>query len=105
MKIEFAGIGYETAKGLARCGATVVVACRDLRRAQEAVDRMNREIGATSTGSLQVLQLDLASFRSIRKFDAEFESRFTRLDILVNNAGLGCIALFASTRPSLKLLF
>jgi NAD(P)-dependent dehydrogenase (short-subunit alcohol dehydrogenase family) len=79
------GIGKMTAVGLAKAGATVVMACRDLARSSEAL----AEIRALS-GSDQVhlMQLDLASQASIRAFAEAFTQRFDRLDVLVNNAGV-----------------
>lgn len=79
------GIGKATVEGLAKLGATVVIACRDVARGQRALDEV-----AASTGSrtLHVLQLDLASLASVRAFAAAFTAKFSRLDVLIENAGV-----------------
>jgi len=77
------GIGRETARQLAARGATVVLACRDLKKAEAAKNDLQ---GAG--GELVVMQLDLASFASVRKFAAELAARYNKLDILINNAGV-----------------
>jgi dehydrogenase/reductase SDR family protein 12 len=52
------GIGKATVEGLARRGATVVIACRDAGKGQSAL----REIAASSgSKALHVMPLDLAS--------------------------------------------
>lgn len=79
------GIGKEAAVGLARLGAHVLITSRNDERGREARD----DIAArTGNESVEVMQLDLASFRSIRSFAADVLDRFDRLDVLVNNAGL-----------------
>ncbi|XP_074526832.1 retinol dehydrogenase 14 [Halichoeres trimaculatus] len=79
------GIGKETAIGLAMRGARVIIACRDVNKAEKAV----REIKFKSH-NLNVLhmELDLANLRSVREFCKSFLQREKRLDILVNNAGM-----------------
>jgi len=79
------GIGKETARGLAARGATVVLACRDVAKAEAARDDI-----AQSTGrkDITVLPLDLGSKASIRAFAGRFRESHDRLDVLVNNAGL-----------------
>ena len=79
------GIGKETARGLAQRGATVVLACREVKKAEAA-----RADIAASTGrsDVAVLPLDLGSKASIRAFAKAFGERYPRLDVLVNNAGL-----------------
>jgi NAD(P)-dependent dehydrogenase (short-subunit alcohol dehydrogenase family) len=74
------GIGFETARMLAARGAIVVLACRDLDKATDAVAR----IGAAA----HVVRLDLASLASVREAAAELRDRFPRIDLLVNNAGV-----------------
>ena len=79
------GIGKATVEGLARRGATVVIACRDADRGQAAL----REIAANSgSKDLHVMPLDLASLTSVRAFAAAFVAKFARLDVLVANAGI-----------------
>jgi retinol dehydrogenase-12 len=80
-----AGVGLETARGLARRGARVLLAVRDAAKGEAAA----AEVRATVPGStVEVVDLDLASFASIRRCAAEVGRRFDRLDVLVNNAGL-----------------
>lgn len=65
-------------------GARVIIACRDVEKAEKAV----REIKFKSR-SLNVvhMELDLANLKSVREFCKNFLQREKRLDILVNNAG------------------
>ncbi|XP_054861634.1 dehydrogenase/reductase SDR family member 13-like isoform X4 [Amphiprion ocellaris] len=79
------GIGKTTAMDLARRGAKVILACRDRRRAEAAVQEIIQE-----TGNQQVIfmQLDLASLQSVRSFADNFLKSESRLDLLINNAGL-----------------
>jgi NAD(P)-dependent dehydrogenase (short-subunit alcohol dehydrogenase family) len=77
------GMGKETARELARMGASVVLACRDAERGEDA----RRDIDAsTGTRAASVIELDLSSLRSVREFAAAFTKRFAALDVLVNNA-------------------
>ncbi|KAK2826824.1 hypothetical protein Q5P01_021038 [Channa striata] len=79
------GIGLTTAKDLARREARVILACRDRRRAEAAVQEIIKD-----TGNKQVIfmQLDLASLTSVRSFVENFLRNESRLDLLINNAGL-----------------
>ena len=62
------GIGKETAKDLVERGARVILACRNLEKANKAAEDIRK---ATKNGSVRVMQLDLASFASIREFAKE----------------------------------
>ena len=79
------GIGFDTAKEFARKGAQTILACRDMDKAREALDTIKAEIpGAT----VEIMELDLASLKSIKSFANAFKEKFNHLDILVNNAGI-----------------
>lgn len=80
-----AGIGKEAAVGLAGLGAHVVITSRNGERGRAARDEIVRRSG---NSDVEVMSLDLASFRSIRSFAADVLDRFDRLDVLVDNAGL-----------------
>ncbi len=80
-----AGIGLETARGLARLGAQVAITSRDPAKGAAAAARIRAGV---PDADLEVLTLDLADFASIRACAAEVGARFDHLDVLINNAGL-----------------
>lgn len=79
------GIGYETAMALSQKGATVVMACRNLQKANPAADQIRQ---ADPSGTVDVMALDLSDLESVRQFVADFQARYDRLDLLINNAGI-----------------
>ncbi|MGW6402033.1 oxidoreductase [Streptomyces sp. NPDC055134] len=78
------GIGYITARELARKGAHVVLACRSEARGTAALDRLRSEVPGAQA---EFEQLDLGDLSSVRKF-AGCHSSGERLDLLINNAGV-----------------
>jgi NAD(P)-dependent dehydrogenase (short-subunit alcohol dehydrogenase family) len=79
------GIGYETARALARKGATVILACRDKDKGNAAAQKISQEFPAAKA---ELMMLDLSELASVRRFAGEFKSRFGALDLLINNAGI-----------------
>ena len=79
------GIGYETALELAQKGATVVMACRSLPKAEAAAGQIRQ---TNPSGELVVMELDLGDLDSVRQLAAAFQERYDRLDLLINNAGI-----------------
>jgi len=77
------GSGFATANQLAEQGATVVGACRRMDAGKAAFVDLG-EI----RGSVEVMELDLASLASVRRFAEAFLAKYDRLDGLVNNAGV-----------------
>lgn len=78
-----AGIGRETARGLAKLGHTVVMVCRNVQ-AGEAVRQ--EVVSQTGNRAVTVMNCDLSSQKSIRQFAADFTAQYPRLDVLINNA-------------------
>ena len=78
------GIGKEAAVALAAMGATVVVTARDRERGEAALAEIRDRAGSDR---VELADLDLASFASIRAFAAAFLATHDRLDVLLNNAG------------------
>src|SRR5277367_5099240 len=60
-----AGIGVETARTLVAHGAQVVGAARDLNKAKAATEQVKKDAAANG-GSFEVIELDLASLKSVR---------------------------------------
>ena len=78
------GIGNSAARELARHGATVIMACRNLGRGEAARKGI---LNAAPGASVEVLELDLAAMDSIRSFARTMLDRNTPIDLLINNAG------------------
>lgn len=81
------GIGLETARGLARLGARVMLVCRDRNKGEAARREL---IAATGNGRISLLVADLASLDQVRRLAGEIQARCPRLDVLIHNAGLMC---------------
>jgi NAD(P)-dependent dehydrogenase (short-subunit alcohol dehydrogenase family) len=79
------GIGYHTALKLARKGAHVMLACRDRRRGEDALERLESDSPGTSA---ELVILDLASLASVRSFAANEVAQKRPLHLLINNAGV-----------------
>ncbi|MFF3493672.1 oxidoreductase [Streptomyces sp. NPDC002795] len=77
------GIGYVTARELARAGAHVVLACRSEQRGTAALDRLTTEVPGADA---EFAPLDLGDLASVRAFAEARQDR--PLDLLVNNAGV-----------------
>lgn len=84
------GIGFISARELARNGAKVVVAARSEERGKDAVKRIQEALKDVPGGASRVefLKLDLGSFSSVRSFAWQFKGRYSKLDILLLNAGI-----------------
>ena len=74
------GIGLIAARELARRGAHVVLACRDMRKGEAALATVR-----AAGGDAELVPLDLGDLASVRRFAA---SREGPLDLLLNNAGV-----------------
>ena len=79
------GIGKEAAKEIAKNGAKVYMACRNLDSADRAREEIIEE---TKNQNIFVRKLDLASVDSIVNFAEQFKKEQSKLDVLINNAGL-----------------
>lgn len=81
------GIGYETAKELARKGARVVITVRSKEKGEATLARLTNEIGDASH-LVSYLLLDLGSLSSVTKFANEFKALDVPLHTLFLNAGI-----------------
>ncbi|XP_030204547.1 retinol dehydrogenase 12 [Gadus morhua] len=79
------GIGRETTRDLARRGARVVMACRDMERAEESKEDI---LADTGNENITIRRLDLSDTKSIRAFAEVTNREEKQVDILINNAGI-----------------
>lgn len=76
------GIGFETARQLARLGYIVWLGCRDEDRGVAAAKKLAPD------GDVRFVRLDVTDLESVRAAAARIESATGALDVLVNNAGI-----------------
>jgi NAD(P)-dependent dehydrogenase (short-subunit alcohol dehydrogenase family) len=79
------GLGFDTARVLAECGATVVLAVRDTGKGEAAATRI---LDRAPHARLVVQRLDLGSLESVREAAEEIRQSQPRIDLLINNAGV-----------------
>ncbi|MGA7624456.1 MAG: SDR family NAD(P)-dependent oxidoreductase [Candidatus Acidiferrales bacterium] len=82
-----AGIGVETARSLVARGAKVVGAARDLTKAETTTAQV-RKGAAASGGSFELVELDLASLKSVRNCADALLAKGKPLDVVIANAGV-----------------
>src|SRR5277367_6060462 len=82
-----AGIGVETARALAAHGAHVVGAVRDLKKAEKATAEVRKDAAANGD-SFELVELDLASLKSVRACADALLARGDAFDVIIANAGV-----------------
>src|ERR1700757_5279202 len=82
-----AGLGVETARSLAAHGAFVVGAARDLNKAQAATGQVRAD-GAKNGGNFELVELDLASLKSVRACADALLAKGEPFDVVIANAGV-----------------
>src|SRR6056297_1035540 len=85
------GLGFEGTRAFAARGATVVMACRSVERAEEAADEIRADAGGAVDGDLDVRECDLASLDSVASFADGLAADYDAVDVLCNNAGVMAI--------------
>ena len=96
------GVGLCTAKELARKGAAVIMPARDMRRAEEAAERIRAEV---PKAQLFLAELDLAEFDSVRGLGDRLRQRYGTgsIDVLINNAGIMALPKRTTNSRGLEL--
>lgn len=79
------GIGYKETEIMLYLGASVVMACRNMKKAEIARDTLLQEY---PRANIRIMQLDMADFSSIDRFVETLSQEKTDIDYFVNNAGV-----------------
>jgi NAD(P)-dependent dehydrogenase (short-subunit alcohol dehydrogenase family) len=82
-----AGIGVETARSLAAHGAQVVGAARHLNKAKAATEQLRKDAAANG-GSFELVELDLASLKSVRACADGLLAKREPFGVVIANAGV-----------------
>jgi len=79
------GIGKETTRDIAKRGARIILACRNIDAANQVKDEIVKETG---NQNIVVKKLDLSSQKSVREFAADINKTEQKLNVLIHNAGM-----------------
>ena len=79
------GFGKEIALQLAKMGAEIVLACRNVKLGEETAEEIAHRTG---NKKCVVMYIDTSNQKSIHEFARQFCKRYSRLDVLINNAGI-----------------
>ena len=79
------GLGKETATVLARKNATVIMAVRNIKKAESVANEILTENNNTK---IDIQELDLTSLESVKNFSHQIIKKYKTLDCLINNAGI-----------------
>lgn len=90
------GLGQESARALASKGAKVVITGRNMEKAQAVADAID--------GDVEVEELELGSFASIRAFAERVLAKHPKLDVIINNAGV-MASPYMETKDGFELQF
>jgi NAD(P)-dependent dehydrogenase (short-subunit alcohol dehydrogenase family) len=82
------GIGYGTAKLLAKKGATVIMACRSMHKCEEAKKKILSEVKTIKSEQLICELLDLNSLKDVTRFAQKMISQGYIFDSVIHNAGI-----------------
>lgn len=96
------GLGFETAKALARAGATVIVTGRNPEKGARALDAIRR---SKPDSAVEFRRLDVASLDSVRSFAQSLARDHAALDLLVENAGVMAVPERRETADGFELQF
>ncbi|KAE8055376.1 hypothetical protein FH972_012217 [Carpinus fangiana] len=95
------GIGLETTRVLALRGVHVIMAVRNTDAGRNVKEQVLKEI---PNARLDVMQLDLSSMGSVRKFASDYNESGRPLNLLINNAGV-IVRQFKLSQDNIELQF
>ncbi len=84
------GLGFRSAEALARAGARVLMACRNLDKGAVALDAVK---SVARDAAPELIRLDLSDLASVEAAARETAALAERLDVLMNNAGIMAVPL------------
>ena len=84
------GIGFQAVLQLISLGHNIILPCKNILRANNALTRIFNQFQSDSSnkGNIYTLEMDLSDFKSINTFCAEVKKRRLNIDVLILNAGL-----------------
>lgn len=94
-----AGLGVETVRALSETGARFFLTARDLKKAQKALE------GIFDANRMEFVEMDQASFASVRAAAKQILNKTDKVNILVENAGVMAVPTLEYTQDGHEMQF
>lgn len=78
------GVGYQAARRFAKGGASLLLVCRNIEKANHVQNELETEFGIP----VKIIQADFSSLTEVRKAATCILENFPHIDVLINNAGI-----------------
>jgi len=95
------GLGKEITIALAKLNVKVIMACRNLKKAESTLSTILKTV---PTADIEIMELDLSSLNSVKSFAKSYCSKHQQLHFLVENAGI-MIPPFTTTEDGFESQF
>ena len=79
------GLGFETSDILLSKGATVILGCRSIKKAESAKKSLLQK---SHNGVIDTIELDLNDLKKVKTASNKLKSSYSQIDVLINNAGI-----------------
>ena len=79
------GIGYEVTLSLIKKDFEVVMACRNMQKAEKAKAKI---LHVYPTAIITLMKVDTSSLKEVKIFADQFHQHYNKLHLLINNAGI-----------------
>ncbi|XP_039315479.1 retinol dehydrogenase 12 [Solenopsis invicta] len=109
------GIGKETARDLYARGGKIIMACRNMEKANQAMEdiknnppsyiKVTKEEYIKNAGELAIYILDLTSIKSVIECARNLLTNESTIDILINNAGVATQKSNGKTEDGIQITF
>lgn len=98
------GIGFVTAREMARQGCHIIMACRSMDKGEKARQNILESVATRNDQQIIVMPLDLSSFASVTKFGKDFNSKNMKIDYLINNAGIMALPDYRTSKDGFEMV-
>jgi NAD(P)-dependent dehydrogenase (short-subunit alcohol dehydrogenase family) len=95
------GLGFQVSLMLAKKSAEIILACRNLEKAQKAIEDIQNEC---PDAKLFMVKLDLSDLNSVGQCAGKVKEKYDHLDLLINNAGI-MVPPFSRTKQKFEMQF
>jgi len=79
------GLGFCTAKALAKKNCHVILSCRTL---EKSIATKNKLLKLVPQAQLSTIEIEMADFNNVSNKCEQISNEYEKLDLLINNAGI-----------------